>query len=77
MTPMDPHLEKRMDLDHEQFVECFPFYLGWDADFAISCFGPSLAKICQDVRVAAISASMNAARPNPPCATASTTDSTR
>lgn len=53
MTPKDQHREKRMDLDHEQFVECFPFYLGWDGDFAISCFGPSLAKICPDVRVSA------------------------
>ena len=50
---MNEHREKRMDLDHEQFVECFPFYLGWDGDFAISCFGPSLAKICPDIRVAA------------------------
>ncbi len=50
---MNGPADKRMTLEHEQFVECFPFHLCWDGNFAISDFGPSLAKICPDVRVAA------------------------
>jgi PAS domain S-box-containing protein len=36
-------------LDSTSFVEAFPFFLAWDAEFRIADFGPSLAKICNDV----------------------------
>ena len=37
-------------LSYDGFVEAFPFFVAWDADFAITDFGPSLSKICGDVR---------------------------
>lgn len=37
-------------LDYESFVSAFPFFVAWDRDFKIVDFGPSLVKICGDVR---------------------------
>jgi PAS domain S-box-containing protein len=36
-------------LDSTSFVEAFPFFLAWDAEFRITDFGPSLAKICNNI----------------------------
>ena len=41
----------RTRLDHDGFVAAFPFFMAWDNDLKITDFGPSLAKICPDVRV--------------------------
>jgi PAS domain S-box-containing protein len=41
----------RTRLDHDGFVAAFPFFMAWDNDLTITDFGPSLAKICPDVRV--------------------------
>ena len=37
-------------LDHASFVAAFPFHVAWDDAFTITGFGPSLVKICKDVR---------------------------
>ena len=42
---------KREGLDYASFVEAFPFFLAWDEDFTVVDCGPSLVKICQDVRI--------------------------
>jgi len=41
----------RTRLGHDGFVAAFPFFMAWDNDLKITDFGPSLAKICPDVRV--------------------------
>lgn len=38
-------------LNHDAFVSAFPFFISWDQDLRITEFGPSLLKICPDVRI--------------------------
>lgn len=40
-------------LDYPSLVDAFPFFMAWDADFVLVDFGPSLRKICPDVRTGA------------------------
>jgi two-component system, sensor histidine kinase and response regulator len=41
-------------LDHDAFVSAFPFFISWDQELRITEFGPSLLKICPDVREGAL-----------------------
>lgn len=51
MNPDPDSGKQRAGLDHSGFVSAFPFFVAWDDAFNLRDFGPSLAKICPDVRI--------------------------
>lgn len=50
MQPFDENGVRTL-LDHDGFVAAFPFFFSWDHDLRITEFGPSLGKICPDVKI--------------------------
>jgi PAS domain S-box-containing protein len=51
MNPDPDSGKPRLGLDHDGVVSAFPFFVAWDDAFYIRDFGPSLTKICPDVRI--------------------------
>jgi len=52
MNP-EPTSFESVALPAESFAQVFPFYFAWDHQLRVTAYGPSLAKICADVRAGA------------------------